>query len=62
MWPKLGWPRRRIEMIRESSAAHAGQGDTHLEPGTHWGSWCFRSEVLVEVATLDILLALARPL
>jgi hypothetical protein len=49
-------------MIRESSAAHAGQGDTHLEPGTHWGSWCFRSEVLVEVATLDILLALARPL
>jgi hypothetical protein len=49
-------------MIRESGVAHAGQGDTRLGPGAHWGLWCYRSEVLIEVATLDILPALARPL
>jgi hypothetical protein len=25
------------------------------------GLWCYRSEVLIEVATLDVLAALARP-
>jgi hypothetical protein len=49
-------------MIRESGAAHAGQGDTSLGPGAHWGLRRYRSEVLIEVATLDVLLALARPL
>jgi hypothetical protein len=49
-------------MIRESGAAHAGQGDTHLEPGVHWGLRCYRSKVLIEVATLDVLPALKRPL
>jgi hypothetical protein len=48
-------------MIRESDTSHAGQGDTRLEPGTHWGSRCFRSEILVEVAALDVLSALTRP-
>jgi hypothetical protein len=48
-------------MIRESGAAHAGQGDTRLGPGAHWGLRCYRSEVLIEVATLDVLAALARP-
>jgi hypothetical protein len=49
-------------VIYESGAAHAGQGDTHLEPGAHWGSRCYRSEVLIEVATLGVLAALTRPL
>jgi hypothetical protein len=60
--PKLGWPGHRAEVIRESGAAHVGQGDTRLEPGTHWGLRCYRSEVLIEVATLDVLPALTRPL
>jgi hypothetical protein len=51
-----------VEMIRESGAAHAGQGDTRLGPGAHWGLRCYCSEVLIEVATLDVLPALARPL
>jgi hypothetical protein len=49
-------------MIRESGAAHTGQGDTRLGPGAHWGLRCYRSEVLIEVATLNILSALKRPL
>jgi hypothetical protein len=49
-------------MIRESGAAHAGQGDTRLEPGAHQGLRCYRSEVLIKVATLDVLLALPCPL
>jgi hypothetical protein len=49
-------------MIRESDAAHAGQGDTRLGPGAHLGLRCYRSEVLIEVATLDVLPALVRPL
>jgi hypothetical protein len=48
-------------MIRESGAAHAGQGDTRLGLGAHWGLRCYRSEVLIEVAALDFLVALARP-
>jgi hypothetical protein len=49
-------------MIRESGAAHTGQGNTRLEPSAHWGMQCYRSEVLIEVATLDVLPALPRPL
>jgi hypothetical protein len=49
-------------MICKSGAAHAGQGDTRLEPGSHWGLRCYRSKVLIEVATLDVLVALTRPL
>jgi hypothetical protein len=49
-------------MIRDSGAAHAGQGDTRLEPGAHWGLRCYLNEVLIEVATLDVLPALPRPL
>jgi hypothetical protein len=48
-------------MIRESGAAHASQWDTRLEPGAHWGLRCYRSEVLIEVATLNVLPALSRP-
>jgi hypothetical protein len=49
-------------MVRESSAAHTGQGDTRLGPGAHWCLRCNRSEVLIEVAITDVLAALARPL
>jgi hypothetical protein len=49
-------------MIRKSDAAYAGQGDTRLGSGAHWGLRCYRSEVLIEVATLDVLAALTRPL
>jgi hypothetical protein len=49
-------------VIRESGTAHAGQGDTRLEPGAHCGLRCYRSEVLIEVATLNVLSALPRPL
>jgi hypothetical protein len=45
-----------------SRAAHAGQRDIGLEPGTHWGLRCYRSKVLIEVANLDVLSALTRPL
>jgi hypothetical protein len=48
-------------MIRESGAAHAGQGDTRLGPGARWGLWCYRSKILIEVAALDVLVALACP-
>jgi hypothetical protein len=51
-----------VEMIRESGAAYAGQVDTRLGPGAHWGLRCYRSKVLIEVATLNVLSALARPL
>jgi hypothetical protein len=49
-------------MIRKSDAAHTSQGDTHLGPGAHWGLRCYRNEDLIEVATLDVLLTLERPL
>jgi hypothetical protein len=48
-------------MVCEGSAAHVGQGDTRLGPGAHWCLRCCRSNVLIEVATLDVLAALARP-
>jgi hypothetical protein len=48
-------------MVHEGGAAHAGQGDTRLGPGAHWRLRCCRSKVLIEVATLDVLAALARP-
>jgi hypothetical protein len=50
------------KMIRESGTAHAGQGDTRLGPGAHWCLRCYRSEVLIEVAALDVLAALTCPL
>jgi hypothetical protein len=59
--PELGWPGRCAEMIRECRAAHAGQGDTRLESGAYWGLRCYRSKVLIEVATLDVLSALTCP-
>jgi hypothetical protein len=34
VWPELGWLGRRVEMIHESGAAYASQGDTCLGPGT----------------------------
>jgi hypothetical protein len=49
-------------MIHESGAAYAGQGDTRLGSGAHWGLRCYRSKVLIEIATLDVLSALPRPL
>jgi hypothetical protein len=49
-------------MIRESGAAHAGQGDTRLGPNAHCCLRCYRSEVLIKVAALDVLAALTRPL
>jgi putative hemolysin len=51
---ELGWPGRYAEMIHECGAAHASQGDTCLELGTHCGLRCYRSKVLIEVATLDV--------
>jgi hypothetical protein len=48
-------------MVSEGDAAHVGQGDTRLGPGAHWCLRCLRSEILVEVATLDVLSALTRP-
>jgi hypothetical protein len=49
-------------MIRQRGTAYAGQGDTRLDRGARWCLWCNRSEVVVEVATLDVLSALTRPL
>jgi hypothetical protein len=48
-------------MICGGGATHTGQGDTRLGPGAHWCLRCNRSEVLIEVATTDVLVALARP-
>jgi hypothetical protein len=59
--PELGWPGRCAEMIRECGAAQADQGDTRLESGAHWGLRCYRSTVLIKVATLDVLPVLTRP-
>jgi hypothetical protein len=44
----------RAEMIRQCGVAHAGQWDTHLDSGTRWSLRCDRSEVVVEVATLEV--------
>jgi hypothetical protein len=49
-------------MIRERGATHTGQGDTRLELSAYWGLRCNHSEVVVEVATLDVLSAFTRPL
>jgi hypothetical protein len=62
VWPELGWPGRRAEVICQRSAAHASQWDTRLNSGARWGLRCNRSEVVVEVVALDILSALTRPL
>jgi hypothetical protein len=35
--------------------------DTLLGPGAHWRLRCNRDEVLIEVASVDVLAALARP-
>jgi hypothetical protein len=51
----------RAKMVCEGGAAHAGQGVTRLGPGAHWCLQCCRSKVLIEVAALDVLVALARP-
>jgi hypothetical protein len=48
-------------MIRKSGAAHTGQGDTRLGPGAHRCLQCNRSEILIEVVTIDVLAALACP-
>jgi hypothetical protein len=45
-------------MIRECGADHAGQGDARLGPGAQWCLRCNRSEVLIEVATIDVLAVL----
>jgi hypothetical protein len=62
VWPELGWPGHHAEVICQHGAAHASQWDTRLNPGTRWGLRCNRSEVVVEVAALDILSVLTRPL
>jgi hypothetical protein len=49
-------------MIRQCGVAHADKWDTLLDPGARWGLRRNRSEVVVEVATLDILSMLTRPL
>jgi hypothetical protein len=62
VWPELGQPSRHAEMIRQRGATHAGQWDTRLDPGVHRSLQCNRSKVIVEVATLDVLSTLSRPL
>jgi hypothetical protein len=48
-------------VIRESGAAYASQWDTDLDLGTRQRLRCYRGEVLIEVATIYVLAALARP-
>jgi hypothetical protein len=48
-------------MIRQCGATHFGQGDTRLGPGAHWCLRYNHSEVLIEVVSIDVLAALARP-
>jgi hypothetical protein len=48
-------------MIRKSGTAHTGQRDTRLGPGAHWCLRCNRSEVLIEVAAIDVLAVLTGP-
>jgi hypothetical protein len=46
---------------RRSPQPHADQGDTRLGPGAHWCLRCLRSEISVEVVTLNVLTALTLP-
>jgi hypothetical protein len=62
VWPELGWPGCRVEMICQRGAAHAGQWDTRLDLSARWGLRCNRSKVVVEVVTLDVLSVFTRPL
>jgi hypothetical protein len=48
-------------MIRKGGATHTGHGDTRLGSGAHRCLWCNRSEVLIKVATIYVLVALSRP-
>jgi hypothetical protein len=48
-------------MVCKCGAAHASQWDTHLDLDAHWSLRCNCSEVIVEVATLDVLSVLSRP-
>jgi hypothetical protein len=48
-------------MIRKGGVAHSGQGDTRLGLGAHWCLRRNRAEILIEVATIDVLAALAHP-
>jgi hypothetical protein len=59
---ELEGPGRREEMICERDAAHTGQWDTRMDPGTRCSLRCYRSEVVVEVAALDVLSVLMQPL
>jgi hypothetical protein len=49
-------------MICQRGAAYAGQWDTRLDAGARRSLRCNRSEVVVEVVTLDVLSVLPRPL
>ena len=49
-------------MICQCDTAHTGQLDTRLNLGAPWSLRRDRSEVLLEVATLEVLAALTRPL
>jgi hypothetical protein len=49
-------------MIRQCGAAHAGQWNTRLDPSARWSLRCNRSEVIIEVVTVDVLSALTHPL
>jgi hypothetical protein len=48
-------------MIHKSGTAQTGQRDTRLRPVAHWCLRCNHSEVLIEVATIDVLAVLAGP-
>jgi hypothetical protein len=49
-------------MIRKCSAANTDEWDARLDSGTPWSLWRNWTEVLVEVATLEVLPELTRPL
>jgi hypothetical protein len=51
-----------MEMIRKCRTANADKWDARLDSGIPWSLWRNWTKVLVEVATLEVLSALTRPL
>ena len=59
---ELGRPCHRVEMICQCSAAHPIHWGARLYPGVHRRLGCYHVQVSIEVAALNVEMALTRPL
>ena len=62
VWAELGRPCHRAELIRQRSTAHPSHRGAHLYPGVHRRLSCCHVQISIEVAALNVEMALSRPL